>query len=84
MQEVPKVLAQCHFVVQNNDKESVNNNMRNFVQENVLIFLCQVEQFVHTLTHHPSSQGWAPGVLLLSCSALCCFVCHCHVMCFNL
>ena len=35
-----------------------------------------------SLTHRPSSQGWAPGVLLFICNALCCFVWHCHVMCY--
>ena len=33
-----------------------------------------------SLTHRPSFQGWAPGVLLFICNALCCFVWHCHVM----
>ena len=34
-----------------------------------------------SLTHHPSSQGWAPRVLLLCCCVLCCVVCYCVVCC---
>ena len=34
-----------------------------------------------SLTHHPSSQGWAPRVLLLCCCVLCCVVCYCVLRC---
>ena len=34
-----------------------------------------------SLTHHPSSQGWAPRVLLLFCCVLCFVVCYCVLRC---